>query len=61
VVKIWNYVNKQYITLGMGDVIDINICAIHDAMEICQVANREDCLDKIVYVFRKVQMSIVEE
>ena len=45
----------------MGDVIDINICAIHDAMEICQVANREDCLDKIVYVFRKVQMSIVEE
>jgi len=39
----------------MEHVIDINICAIHDVMEDCNIINKEDCLDKVVYVFRKMK------
>jgi len=45
----------------MGDVVDINMCAVHDVMEDCNVVNKEDCMDKVVYAFRKIRLLSVEE
>ncbi len=45
----------QIITAGMGEVIDISIPAVRDAMDICEIKNRKDCLEKTLNLFRTCQ------
>jgi hypothetical protein len=46
---------RQVITAGMGDVIDINILAVKAVMDICNIQDQEVCLNKVLELFRLTQ------
>jgi len=38
----------------MGGVVGVNLCAVVDVMEILDVEDRQDCLERIVYLSREL-------
>jgi len=54
-VKIFMICRRQVITAGMGDVIDINILAVIEAMGVCKIRNQEECLRKVQKLFNICQ------
>lgn len=47
-------VQSQVITVGMGDVIDLNISAVLDVIDLYGIADRKNCLNRVLTVFRKL-------
>ena len=52
--KIYMVVQDQMILGGMGGQVAINQMAIHAAMDLYGVADRQACFEKVVMVYRAV-------
>jgi hypothetical protein len=52
--KVWQLVNGQVVTAGMGEVIDISFPAVEIAMEALDVEDRKECFLKVVEISRTV-------
>ena len=55
VAKVWFVVSDQVLVGGMGDVIGINNLAIHAAMDLYNVRDKINCLEKIRFAFYRLE------
>lgn len=49
--NIFMLTKNQVITAGMGSVIDINIQAVKIMMDLYEIRNQRDCMDKVRTLF----------
>jgi hypothetical protein len=52
--RVWQLVNGQVVTAGMGEVIDISFPAVEAAMEALDVEDRKECFLKVIEISRTV-------
>lgn len=50
--EVYMITQNQFITAGMGQVVDISIPAVKIVMDLCGVQDRKKCLSKVRAVFR---------
>ena len=49
--NVYQLTRLQFVTAGMGQPIDIDIKAVKIAMDLFEVKNQLDCIDKVRYLF----------
>ena len=57
-VRIYQMVQSQVIVSSMGDIIDIRMDAIKIDMDLNRVRNQVACMEKVLYLSRKVNEEV---
>lgn len=53
-VFVYTLVERQVITAGMGQVIAVNYEAIDFTMNLYEIENRQDCFEKVIWIFNYI-------
>ena len=59
-LTVWAYVQDQWI-MSFGGVVAINLQAVIEVMEILQIANKADCLERVTQLGRAIASDLREQ
>lgn len=54
-LMIYQICSGQVIIAPMGGAIDINILAVKTAMDLYQIEDQKECLEKVLFIFREMK------
>ena len=60
-VKVYLLCRKQLVFAGMGEPVDINHLAVHEAMRLYRVRDRQDCFERVLAVSSHMLEKLAEE
>jgi len=54
-IQIYQICSGQLIMAPMGGPIDINILAVKTAMDLYEIEDQKECLEKVLFIFREMK------